>query len=424
MSINPTSPALQQALYQVPVAPAVQDATTVVPQTVPQSQTNFAGAPQYAPAQEEKKSIFSLRNMALATAATVLLVAGGKTYKATSLFKELNVNKAGIEVAKAADGKATDKIISETHKLPVWDTFKGNLNPLNWFKNVDDKVISEAAKDYKQVGKANTLYSKDGDLFFRDQDRFVKLQNIEKEGAKETANVAKNATDEVKTPDVTPDAAVAKAEAKPVTSQALSPKQVKLCERYDQLSKKATKLQDDINSGNIAPERLPYYREELDKVQGEIATNQKMKEAVKQRKLINENNQNSSLNPFQKKLEARKEAAKIKSLSNEAAQESLKKAKSEIQDTVFDGQKISKVKTEATNSKRMTKLQEIESTTKEKLKGIADQNSPEALYLKDKLTVIDQAYLTLLSARNEKESKKILELTMKRNMASTYATAK
>lgn len=115
MGMNPINPALQQAMYQVPVLPAAQDTTRV-------AQPQFAAYQQpYAPVQEKKESIFTLKNALLAAGATVLLVAGGKTYNAGKAFeKALGTNT----IAKGTEFKAGQ-------------TFLDLLNPLNWTGRAD-----------------------------------------------------------------------------------------------------------------------------------------------------------------------------------------------------------------------------------------------------------------------------------------------
>lgn len=129
--VNPMNPSLQQAMYQVPVT--ATDATYVAPQiaqqTAPQYQTNF-GASQYAPAAEEHKSIFSLRNVLGVAVATTLLVAGVKTHNSSKAFE-----------------KALEKnLIAKGTEFKGGQTFLDHLNPLNWVGRDD------AAKELEKHG--------------------------------------------------------------------------------------------------------------------------------------------------------------------------------------------------------------------------------------------------------------------------------
>lgn len=145
--VNPMNPSLQQAMYQVPVAPAAQDATTVAPQTVPQYQTNF-GASQYAQA-EEHKSIFTLRNVLGLTVATTLLVAGVKTHNSNSAFK-----------------KAIEKhLIPEKTEFKMGQTFLDHLNPLNWVGR-DDAAKELEKHGFQALDKDNNriVYKEGGDV--------------------------------------------------------------------------------------------------------------------------------------------------------------------------------------------------------------------------------------------------------------------
>lgn len=115
MGINPINPALQQAMYQVPVLPAAQDATRM-------AQPQFAAYQQpYALAQEKKESIFTFKNALIAAGSTILLVAGVKTYNAGKVFEK-------------ALGKNT---IAKGTEFKTGQTFLDHLNPINWTGRAD-----------------------------------------------------------------------------------------------------------------------------------------------------------------------------------------------------------------------------------------------------------------------------------------------